>query len=48
MRWVVVVLADGSGFAVAVFILAARGDSRLPRVDAAIGEAARIAVDSLR
>jgi beta-lactamase class A len=44
----VVVLPDGSGFAVAVFTLAARGDSRLPRVDAAIGEAARIAVNSLR
>jgi beta-lactamase class A len=44
----VVVLPDGSGFAVAVFTLAARGDTRLPRVDAAIGKAARIAVDSLR
>lgn len=44
----VVVLPDGAAFAVAVFTQAARGDRRLPRVDAAIGEAARIAVDLLR
>ncbi|MGW1679269.1 serine hydrolase [Saccharopolyspora sp. NPDC002376] len=34
--------------AVAVFTLAARADSALPRVDTAIGECARIAVDDLR
>jgi beta-lactamase class A len=44
----VVALPDGDAYAIAVFTLAARGDRRLPRVDAAIGEAARIAVDLLR
>jgi beta-lactamase class A len=44
----VVTLPDGAAFAVAIFTLAARGDLRQPRVDAAIGEAARIAVDLLR
>jgi beta-lactamase class A len=44
----VVTLPDGAAFAVAVFTLAARGDFRQPRVDAAIGEAARVAVDLLR
>jgi beta-lactamase class A len=34
--------------AIAVLTLAARGDFRQPRVDAAIGEAARVAVDLLR
>ena len=44
----VVRLLDESAYAVAVLTLAARGDRRLPRVDAAIGEAARIAVNLLR
>jgi beta-lactamase class A len=44
----VVTLPDGAAFAVAVFTRSARGDFRQPRVDAAIGEAARIAVDLLR
>ncbi|GAA1148607.1 serine hydrolase [Kribbella jejuensis] len=44
----VVTLPDGAAFAIAVFTLAARGDIRQPRVDAAIGEAARRAVDLLR
>lgn len=44
----VVTLPGGDSYAVAVLTLAARGDRRLPRVDAAIGEAARIAVDLLR
>ena len=44
----VVTLPDGAAFAIAVFTLAARGDVRQPRVDAAIGEAARVAVDLLR
>jgi beta-lactamase class A len=44
----VVTLPDGAAFAVAIFTLAARGDFRQPRVDAAIGEAARQAVDLLR
>jgi beta-lactamase class A len=44
----VVTLPGGDGYAVAVLTLAARGDRRLPRVDAAIGEAARVAVDLLR
>lgn len=44
----VVRLPDGDGYAIAVFTLAARSDQRLPRVDAAIGEAARIAVELLR
>ncbi|NIK54671.1 serine hydrolase [Kribbella shirazensis] len=44
----VVTLPGGAAFAVAVFTLAARGDFRQPRVDAAIGEAARVAVDLLR
>ncbi|WP_427886098.1 serine hydrolase [Kribbella sp. GL6] len=44
----VVTLPGGSAYAIAVFTLAARGDIRQPRVDAAIGEAARLAVDVLR
>lgn len=44
----VVTLPGGAAFAIAVFTLAARGDFRQPRVDAAIGEAARVAVDVLR
>jgi beta-lactamase class A len=44
----VVTLPGGSAYAIAVFTLAARGDIRQPRVDAAIGEAARLAVDLLR
>jgi beta-lactamase class A len=44
----VVVMPGGDAYAVAVFTHAARGDYRLPRVDAAIGEAARLAVDQLR
>jgi beta-lactamase class A len=44
----VVTLPGGAAFAIAVYTLAARGDFRQPRVDAAIGEAARVAVDLLR
>jgi beta-lactamase class A len=44
----VVTLPGGAAFAIAVFTLAARGDFRQPRADAAIGEAARLAVDLLR
>ncbi|GAA1571810.1 serine hydrolase [Kribbella karoonensis] len=44
----VVTLPGGSAYAIAVFTLAARGDIRQPRVDTAIGEAARRAVDLLR
>jgi beta-lactamase class A len=44
----VVTLPGGDAFAIAVYTLAARGDFRQPRVDTAIGEAARIAVDLLR
>ncbi|MFD7161534.1 serine hydrolase [Kribbella sp. NPDC059898] len=44
----VVTLPGGSAYAIAVFTLAARGDIRQPRVDTAIGEAARLAVDVLR
>jgi beta-lactamase class A len=44
----VVTLPGGTAYAIAVFTLAARGDVRQPRVDAAIGEAARVAVDLLR
>jgi beta-lactamase class A len=44
----VVTLPGGAAFAICVFTLAARGDFRQPRVDAAIGEAARLAVDLLR
>lgn len=44
----VVTLPAGDAYAIAVFTHAARGDRRLPRVDAAIGEAARLAVDHLR
>lgn len=44
----VVTLPAGDAYAIAVFTQAARGDRRLPRVDAAIGEAARLAVDQLR
>ncbi len=38
---------DGCSFAVAVFTRAARPDRFLPRVEAAIGDAARLAVDRL-
>jgi beta-lactamase class A len=44
----VVTLPGGAAYAIAVFTLAARGDLRQPRVDTAIGEAARLAVDHLR
>jgi beta-lactamase class A len=44
----VITLPGGTAYAIAVFTLAARGDMRQPRVDAAIGEAARLAVDLLR
>ncbi|TCO43662.1 beta-lactamase class A [Kribbella antiqua] len=44
----VVTLPGGAAFALAIFTQAARGDFRQPRVDAAIGEAARLAVDLLR
>ncbi|MEV4266671.1 serine hydrolase [Kribbella sp. NPDC049584] len=44
----VVTLPGGTAYAIAVFTLAARGDIRQPRVDAAIGQAARLAVDLLR
>ncbi|GAA1598060.1 serine hydrolase [Kribbella hippodromi] len=44
----VVTLPGGSAYAIAVYTLTARGDFRQPRVDAAIGEAARLAIDLLR
>jgi len=44
----VVTVPGGSSYAIAVFTLAARGDFRQPWVGAAIGEAARVAVDLLR
>jgi beta-lactamase class A len=44
----VVTLPGGAAFAVAVFTLAARADNRQPRVDKAIGQAARQAIDLLR
>ncbi|MDX3005949.1 class A beta-lactamase-related serine hydrolase [Kribbella solani] len=44
----VVTLPGGAAYAIAVYTLTARGDFRQPRVDAAIGEAARLAVDLLR
>lgn len=44
----VITLPGGSAYAIAVFTLAARGDVRQPRVDTAIGEAARLAVDMIR
>lgn len=44
----VVEFADGGRYAVAVFTRADSSASTLPAVDAAIGTAARIAVDSLR
>lgn len=44
----VVTLPGGSAFALAIYTLAARADHRQPRVDTAIGEAARRAVDLLR
>ncbi|MFI7067369.1 serine hydrolase [Kribbella sp. NPDC050124] len=44
----VVTLPGGAAFAIAIYTLAARGDFRQPRVDTAIGEAARLAVDLLR
>jgi len=42
------VLPDGATAMVAAFTRAARGDRRQPRVDAAIGQAARYAVGRLR
>ncbi|MFE2376817.1 serine hydrolase [Streptomyces sp. NPDC059398] len=44
----VVELADGSAYTAVVFTQAARADSRLPRADAVIGAAARVAVEELR
>lgn len=44
----VVELADGSTYTAVVFTQAARADSRLPRADAVIGAAARVAVEELR
>jgi beta-lactamase class A len=44
----VIVMPAGDAYAIAVFTHAARGDQRLPRVDTAIGEAARLAIDQLR
>lgn len=44
----VVELADGSAYTAVVFTQAARADSTLPRADAVIGAAARIAVEELR
>ncbi|MET7282337.1 serine hydrolase [Kribbella sp. NPDC005582] len=44
----VVTLPAGDAYAVAVFTLAARADSRQPRVDATIGLAAQLAVNLLR
>ncbi|MFF4172412.1 serine hydrolase [Streptomyces sp. NPDC001744] len=44
----VVELADGSAYTAVVFTQAARSDSKLPRADAVIGAAARVAVEELR
>ncbi|GAA2090632.1 serine hydrolase [Streptomyces albiaxialis] len=44
----VVELADGSTYTAVVFTQAARADSKLPRADAVIGAAARLAVEELR
>ena len=44
----VVELADGGVYTAVVFTQAARADSRLPRADAVIGAAARLAVEELR
>ncbi|MFC9945360.1 serine hydrolase [Streptomyces pratensis] len=44
----VVELADGSTYTAVVFTQAARSDARLPRADAVIGSAARVAVEDLR
>ncbi|WP_371789929.1 class A beta-lactamase-related serine hydrolase [Streptomyces sp. NBC_01471] len=44
----VIELADGSTYTAVVFTQAARADSTLPRADAVIGAAARIAVEELR
>ncbi|MEV7405169.1 serine hydrolase [Streptomyces sp. NPDC091267] len=44
----VVELADGSTYTAVVFTQAARADSKLPRADAVIGAAARVAVEELR
>ncbi|RFU86568.1 serine hydrolase [Streptomyces triticagri] len=44
----VVELADGSTYTAVVFTRAARADSTLPRADAVIGAAARVAVEALR
>ncbi|WP_329455927.1 serine hydrolase [Streptomyces sp. NBC_01497] len=44
----VVELADGSAYTAVVFTQAARADARLPRADAVIGAAARVAVEELR
>lgn len=44
----VVELADGSAYTAVVFTQAARADNKLPRADAVIGAAARVAVEELR
>lgn len=44
----VVELADGSTYTAVVFTQAARSDAKLPRADAVIGAAARVAVEELR
>jgi beta-lactamase class A len=44
----VVTLPAGDAYAVAIFTLTARVDSRQPRADAAIGLAAQYAVNELR
>ncbi|MFF5900238.1 serine hydrolase [Streptomyces argenteolus] len=44
----VVELADGSTYTAVVFTHAARSDHKLPRADAVIGAAARVAVEELR
>ncbi|MDJ1136326.1 serine hydrolase [Streptomyces iconiensis] len=44
----VVEFPDGSTYTAAVFTQAARADRRLPRADAVIGAAARVAVEELR
>ncbi|MEU4193305.1 serine hydrolase [Kribbella sp. NPDC026611] len=44
----VITLPDGTAYAVAALTQSARGDTRQPRADQAIGKAARLAVDLLR
>lgn len=44
----VIEFPDGDAFAVAVFTRAARADALLPKADAAIGQAARVAIAALR